>query len=73
MNDKLSNHWPKNEIREDEFLLPFLSLLDNKGYKNAIVGKKINLNRVRMANVVGKRLIEEFIIQVSNEKLFLKV
>lgn len=94
INDKLSNHWAKDEIRkdfvikyfpylagdsfkhfdpngtirEDEFLLSFSSLLKDKGYKNPIVGKKINLNRVKMANIVGKRLIEQSVIPVSNEK-----
>ncbi|QQY79965.1 protease stability complex PrcB-like protein [Keratinibaculum paraultunense] len=71
-NDDFKHFNPNGTIREDEFLLSFSSLLKDKGYKNSIVGEKINLNRAKMANIVGKKLIEESIIPVSNEKTTFK-
>lgn len=56
---------PKGTIGEDEFLLSFSSLLKDKGYTQGEIGWKVDLNRVQMANIVGKKLIEESVISNS--------
>lgn len=92
MEDKLSNHWSKDEINKDfltyyfpylakddfkrfdpngsiaenDFLLSFSSLLKDKGYSNDVLGWKVGLTRVQMANIVGSKLMEESIIQRGN-------
>lgn len=58
---------PKGTIGEDEFILSFSSLLKDRGYTYVSVGWEVGLNRVQMANIVGRKLIEESIVSNSGK------
>lgn len=84
LDEKLGNHWSKDEIdsdfllyyfsylaredfkrlepdgdiREDEFLLSFSSLLKDKGYSALELSFKNELKRIEMVKIVGQKLFE---------------
>lgn len=63
------NRFSPNEfIGEDEFLLSFTSLLNNKGYANKELGWDVDLTREQMARIVGGKLLANNLIEKTGEE-----
>lgn len=59
---------PNETIREDEFLLSFTSLLNNKGYANKELGWDVDLTREQMARIIGGKLLANNLLERTKDE-----